>query len=88
YGERHVSSSLTAILIAAVPTFVALISLRLGERLTAVRAVGIGIGFAGVVALVGIDIGGDDDALLGVGAILLAALGYSIGPVIYQRRFG
>jgi drug/metabolite transporter (DMT)-like permease len=88
YGERHVSSSLTAILIAAVPTFVALISLRFGERLTAARAAGIAIGFAGVVALVGLDIGGDRDELLGAGAILLAALGYSIGPVIYQRRFG
>jgi drug/metabolite transporter (DMT)-like permease len=88
YGERHVSSSLTAILIAAVPTFVALISLRFGERLTRVRAAGIAVGFAGVVALVGIDIGSDRDELLGAGAILLAALGYSIGPVIYQRRFG
>jgi drug/metabolite transporter (DMT)-like permease len=85
YGEQHVSSSLTAILIAAVPTFVALISLPLGERLTAARAAGIAIGFAGVVALVGIDIGGE---LLGAGAILLAALGYAIGPVLYQRRFG
>ncbi|MEA2179777.1 MAG: hypothetical protein QOG77_3074, partial [Solirubrobacteraceae bacterium] len=88
YGERHVSSSLTAILIASVPTFVALISLRFGERLTRVRAAGIAVGFAGVVALVGIDIGGDRDELLGAAAILLAALGYSIGPVIYQRRFG
>lgn len=88
YGERHVSSSLTAILIAAVPTFVALIEWPLGERLTRVRAAGIAIGFAGVVALVGIDIGHDRDELLGAGAILLAALGYSIGPVMYQRRFG
>jgi drug/metabolite transporter (DMT)-like permease len=84
YGERHVSSSLTAILIAALPTFVALISLPLGERLTRVRAAGIALGFAGVVALVGIDIGGQ---LLGAGAILLATVGYAIGPVMYQRRF-
>ena len=88
YGERHVSSSLTAILIAAVPTFVALIEWPLGERLTRVRAAGIAIGFAGVVALVGIDIGHDRDELRGAGAILVAALGYSIGPVMYQRRFG
>jgi drug/metabolite transporter (DMT)-like permease len=84
YGERHVSSSLTAILIAALPTFVALISLPLGERLTRTRAAGIALGFAGVVALVGLDIGGE---LLGAGAILLATVGYAIGPVMYQRRF-
>jgi drug/metabolite transporter (DMT)-like permease len=88
-GELHVSSSLAAILIAAVPSFVALLSLRFmpAERLTRGRALGLAIGFAGVVALVGIDVAGDRDELLGAGAILLAAFGYACGPMIYQRRF-
>jgi drug/metabolite transporter (DMT)-like permease len=88
-GERHVSSSLTAILIAAVPTFIALLSLRFQpeERLTRTRAAGLAVGFGGVIALVGLDIGGDSDELLGAGAILLAAFGYACGPMIYQRRF-
>jgi drug/metabolite transporter (DMT)-like permease len=87
-GEQHVSSSLAAILIAAVPAFVALLSLRFNpeERLTRTRAVGLAIGFAGVCALVGIDVGADD--LLGAAAILLAAFGYACGPMIYQRQFG
>ncbi len=86
-GEQHVSSSLAAILIAAVPTFIALLSLRFNpqERLTRVRAAGLAVGFAGVVALVGIDVGSDD--LVGAGAVLLAAFGYACGPMIYQRRF-
>jgi drug/metabolite transporter (DMT)-like permease len=88
-GERHVSSSLAAILIAAVPTFVALLALRFQpeERLTPTRAVGLAIGFAGVIALVGIDVAGDRDEMLGAGAILLAAFGYACGPTLYQRRF-
>jgi drug/metabolite transporter (DMT)-like permease len=88
-GERHVSSSLTAILIAAVPTFVVLLSLRFQpeEKLTRTRAAGLAIGFGGVIALVGIDIGSDSDQLLGAGAILVAAFGYACGPVLYQRRF-
>lgn len=88
YGEQDVSSSLAAILIAAVPTFVALLSLRFNpeERLTRTRAVGLVVGFAGVCALVGIDVGSDD--LVGAAAILLAAFGYASGPMIYQRHFG
>jgi drug/metabolite transporter (DMT)-like permease len=89
-GEQHVSSSLAAILIATVPAFVALLSLRFNrsERLTPIRAAGLVLGFAGVVALVGIDVAGDPDELLGAGAILLAAFGYACGPMLYQRHFG
>lgn len=85
FGETHVSSSLAAILIATVPAIVVLMS---RERLNRTRTLGLVLGFAGVVALVGIDVAGDDDELLGAGAILLAAVGYSAGPLIYQRRFG
>lgn len=86
-GEQHVSSSLAAILIAAVPAFIALLSLRFNpeERLTRSRAAGLALGFAGVVALVGIDVGSDD--LVGALAILVAAFGYACGPMIYQRHF-
>src|SRR5918994_1409237 len=60
YGEVHISSSLAAILIAAVPLFVALLALRFdhAERPTASRLAGMLIGIAGVAALVGIDIRG------------------------------
>ena len=44
------------------------------------------IGLAGVVALVGIDIGSQGDELLGALAILLVAFLYAIGPMIVKRR--
>ncbi len=90
FGEQRVDSSLAAILVATVPAFIALLSLRFvpTERLTRVRAAGLAIGFAGVVALVGIDVAGQGDEMLGAGAVLLAAFGYACGPMLYQRRFG
>jgi drug/metabolite transporter (DMT)-like permease len=88
FGEVHVSSSLAAILIAAVPLFVALLATRFdhSERPTRTRFAGMLIGLAGVVALVGIDIGGKGDELLGAFAILVVAFCYAIGPMIVKRR--
>jgi drug/metabolite transporter (DMT)-like permease len=88
YGEVHVSSSLAAILIAAVPLFVALLALRFdhAERPTPTRLVGMLIGLAGVAALVGIDVGGQTEQLLGAFAIVLAAFCYAVGPMIVKRR--
>jgi drug/metabolite transporter (DMT)-like permease len=88
YGEVHVSSSLTAILIAAVPLFVALIAIRFdhSERPTPTRLVGLLIGLGGVVALVGLDVGSHGDQLLGALAILFSAFLYAVGPMIVKRR--
>jgi drug/metabolite transporter (DMT)-like permease len=87
-GEVHVASSLAAIIIAAVPLIGAVLALRFdhAERPTALRALGLMIGFAGVVALVGIDVAGNGSELLGAGAILLAAVGYAIGPMLVKHR--
>jgi drug/metabolite transporter (DMT)-like permease len=88
FGEVHVSSSLAAILVAAVPLFVALLAMRFdhSERPTVTRLVGMLIGLAGVVALVGIDLGGNSDELLGALAILVVAFLYAVGPMIVKRR--
>ncbi len=90
YGETRVSSSLAAILIAIVPTFIALLALRFdpGERITGWRLVGLAVGFGGVVALVGIDVAGSPRELVGAAVILVAALGYASGPMLLNRRFG
>jgi drug/metabolite transporter (DMT)-like permease len=87
YGEVHISSSFAAILIAAVPLFVALIAVRFdhSERPTRTRLVGMLIGLAGVAALVGIDVGGETDELLGSLAVLVAAFCYAVGPMIVKR---
>jgi drug/metabolite transporter (DMT)-like permease len=89
-GEQHVASSLAAIIIASVPLIGALLALRFdhSERPTPLRALGLVIGFGGVIALVGIDVAGRADELLGTGAILLAAVGYAIGPMVIKHRLG
>jgi drug/metabolite transporter (DMT)-like permease len=89
-GEQTVASSTAAIAIAAAPLFVAILAIRFepAERAGGSRLVGLLIGLAGVVALVGVDVGGDAAELRGVAAVLLAALGYAIGPMILKRHLG
>ena len=87
-GEQWVASSLAAIVIAAVPLFVALLALRFdaSERVSGGRLVGLLIGLAGVVVLVGIDVAGRTYELLGTAAILVAAVGYAAGPMVIKRQ--
>jgi drug/metabolite transporter (DMT)-like permease len=89
YGEEHLSSSLTAILIAAVPLMVAVLALRFdhSERPSRTRLVGMFVGIAGVTALVGIDVVGSTAELVGAAAILVATMGYAAGPMIVKNRF-
>jgi drug/metabolite transporter (DMT)-like permease len=87
-GERHISSSLAAIVIAAVPLIMAVIAMRFdhAERPSPQRAFGLAVGFAGVIALVGIDVAGRESELLGTGAVFVAAVGYAVGPMIIKHR--
>lgn len=89
-GETRVSSSLAAILISSVPLVGALLALRYdrSERPTPVRAIGLLLGFGGVVALVGLDLAGRGGELWGAGAILISAVGYAIGPMLIKLRMG
>ncbi|HEY4825878.1 MAG TPA: DMT family transporter [Solirubrobacteraceae bacterium] len=87
-GEERVPSSLAAIMVATVPLIGALLAIRFdhSERPTPVRALGLGLGFGGVIALVGLDVAGHKGELLGVGAIMLTATGYAIGPMVVKHR--
>ena len=87
-GEQHVASSLAAIIVAAAPLFVAMLALRFDaeERATGTRLAGLLLGLAGVVALVGIDVAGRTDEMLGALAILLAAFCYAVGPMVLKRH--
>ena len=87
-GERHVSSSLAAILIASMPLMVALLSVWFSpdDRPTGLRLAGLLVGFAGVVALLGVDVAGRPGELLGALLILVATLGYATAPMIVNRR--
>jgi drug/metabolite transporter (DMT)-like permease len=86
-GEQHISSSLTAILIASMPLMVALLSVRFSktDRVTGPRLVGLFIGFGGVVALLGVDVAGQPNELLGAGLILVATAAYATAVIIVNR---
>ncbi|MDQ2906887.1 MAG: DMT family transporter [Ktedonobacteraceae bacterium] len=88
YGEQHVSSSITSLLIAANPLLVALLALGFdkSERINGPRLIGLLIGMVGLVILLGFDIGGDGQLWLGAALILLAATGYAIGAMMLKHR--
>jgi drug/metabolite transporter (DMT)-like permease len=86
-GERWISSALTGILIATVPLTVALLSRSFGlhERLGAWRLAGLLLGLLGVATLLGFGTISWPLGWAGVGCMLVAVVGYAIGPLIIQR---
>jgi len=85
HAETRLNSSTAGLLIAVVPLFAAIIVTKLGhERLEPRRLFGLGLGFAGVALLVGLDIHFDD--LPAVAATIFVALCYAIGPIIIDRK--
>jgi drug/metabolite transporter (DMT)-like permease len=87
-GELHISTSLAAILVSISPIFTALLALGFdaAERSSGLRAIGVLLGIAGVGMLFGIDLTGGSDELLGGLAILVASLGYAVGPLTSKHR--
>ena len=85
YGETHISSSLTGLLIAIEPVAIALLLVRT-EPLGRARIAGLVLGFAGVAVLVGLDVSGDRYGLLGAGMVLAAAVSYAVATILVQRR--
>ncbi|HXY85269.1 MAG TPA: EamA family transporter [Gaiellaceae bacterium] len=85
-AEQHLSSSLTALLIAAVPLVGALLVVAWpgsGERLGRRSILGLLVGFGGVAALVGLDTAGANPlAVAEVGGV---AVCYAVGPAILDR---
>jgi drug/metabolite transporter (DMT)-like permease len=87
-AERQVTSSLAGLFMASVPLVGAVLARVTGrhERLGARRVAGLFVGLAGVVALLGLDLGsGDAGAIV---KLAVVALGYAIGPMIVARRLG
>lgn len=88
WGERLVSSSLSAIIVAGLPIVVAVLAIVRDRRapLGIAHWAGLAIGLSGVIALVGIDIAGRASELPGALSILAATVAYAIAPVIVQKR--
>lgn len=87
-GEQYISSSLTAILIATMPLLVALLSVWFApaHRPSGVGVVGLMVGLGGVIALLGVDVGGRPHELFGAALVLVATLGYAAAPIIVSRH--
>ena len=85
-AETRLSSSLSGLLIAAVPLVGAVLAwvTRSEHQLRGRRLAGLGIGIAGVAVLLGFDISTRD--LGAVGEVGLCTVGYAIGPMIISRR--
>jgi drug/metabolite transporter (DMT)-like permease len=85
-AERRISSSLTGLLIAAVPSIGAVLAVATGaqDRLGSRRILGLVLGFVGVATLVGLDVRADD--LGSIGQVVLVAVCYAIGPLIIERK--
>jgi drug/metabolite transporter (DMT)-like permease len=84
-AERHLSSSMSGLLVATVPIIGAVLARLTGdsERLTVVRWTGLLVGLGGVALLVGQATGG---SAWPIAEVLLTATGYSIGPLIANRK--
>jgi drug/metabolite transporter (DMT)-like permease len=85
-AERRLSSSISGLLIAAVPFVAALLVWTTGgeDRPDLRRIVGLIIGFAGVATLVGLDVSTNDFGA--VAEVALVDVGYAAGTIIIARR--
>jgi drug/metabolite transporter (DMT)-like permease len=85
-AERHLSSSMSGLLIAAVPIIGVVLARLTGgpERLTVIRWAGLLTGLAGVVLLAGPRVLGG--SAWPIAEALLVALCYATGPLIANRK--
>ena len=85
-AERRLSSSLTGLLIAAVPLIGAILQrmTRGDDRMDSERLAGLVVGIVGVAVLVGLNVSFKD--LGAVGEVGLVAIGYATGPIIIARQ--
>jgi drug/metabolite transporter (DMT)-like permease len=85
-SERHITSSLTSLLICCVPLFSVI-----GQRIRRTegyvaprRYLGLGIGAVGVAFLVGLDLRGG--TITWIALMMVVCLGYTIGPILLATK--
>ncbi len=84
-AEVSLPSSTTGLLLASIPLVAIGVAFLMGRRhrVTALTVLGLITGTAGVVAVVGLDLGGGD--LGAVALIGVAVVGYAVGPAILAK---
>lgn len=90
WGEQYVDSGTAAVLNSLVPLFsllIAGVALRT-EPVTGLRVGGLLLGFAGAALLAGreLELRSDPAALIGAGAVVLAAISYAAGASYARHR--
>lgn len=84
-SERHITSSLTSLLICCVPLLSVVVQrLRGVERVGGRRVAGLAVGALGVALLVGLSV--TRGSLPWIGLMLLVVVGYAIGPIILATK--
>jgi drug/metabolite transporter (DMT)-like permease len=90
WAEQTLPSGLTAVLVAVVPFWMVGVErfMRESEALTPRRALGLMVGFCGIVLLVWpeLELGNSRAFVFGVAATQLACLGWAIGSSYSRRR--
>ena len=89
FGETQISSGLTGVLISPGPLFIAMLAPLIdpSEKVDRRGAVGVVIGFAGVVLLIGVNTVHSLGELLGALAMVGAALAYGLGAMYARLKF-
>ncbi|MBY7731881.1 DMT family transporter [Vibrio splendidus] len=88
WGQTQIASGLASILNAATPIFAVVVAgiLLPDERVTSLKLAGVGIGFVGVVVMIGLPALSGGGSLIAQLAIIAAALSYAFAGA-YGRRF-
>ena len=86
-AEQNISSGLTGMLLATVPLYGVLISRIRGDEsaLSLKRLGGLLLGIVGVASLVGLNPAESKVALVPVLMVLVAAIGYAMGPAVVKN---
>lgn len=87
-AEKHLTSSLTGLLLAGVPLVGTVFALATGgtERLPRTAWLGLLTGLGGVTLIVGSNLGSADATAFAQVAVVV--IGYAVGPAILARRLG
>src|SRR3954447_1527760 len=90
FGEHVVPSGLTAVLISPASLFIAVLPpfILPAESIDRRQAVGVLLGFAGVVLVVGVESVHTLDQFLGALAMIGAALFYALSNFVVKGRYG
>ena len=87
-GQRHVTGGVAAVLLGLVPVVTPALTrlVSTDEEFTAATALGVALGFVGVVVIADPDPSNLGDSVLGVALVLASALAFALAAVVTHSR--